>query len=114
MCIRDRVGRGDVESFCILMYDKLSTIGQKRMQIMRETNDGFKIAEADLELRGAGEILGTRQTGDIFFKIAELPRDASLLTQAKKDAKNIIDNDPGYGKELVRNWLSKAEGFSLA
>ena len=112
--LRGRVGRGDVESFCILMYDKLSTIGQKRMQIMRETNDGFKIAEADLELRGAGEILGTRQTGDIFFKIAELPRDASLLTQAKKDAKNIIDNDPGYGKELVRNWLSKAEDFSLA
>ncbi len=112
--LRGRVGSGDVESFCILMYDKLSTIGQKRMQIMRETNDGFKIAEADLELRGAGEILGTRQTGDIFFKIAELPRDASLLTQAKKDAKNIIDNDPGYGKELVRNWLSKAEDFSLA
>ena len=76
--------------------------------------DGVRIAEADLELRGAGEILGTRQTGDIFFKIAELPRDASLLTQAKKDAKNIIDNDPGYGKELVRNWLSKAEDFSLA
>jgi RecG-like helicase len=48
------------------------------------------------------------------FKIAELPRDASLLTQAKKDANNIIDNDPGYGKELVRNWLSKAEDFSLA
>ena len=102
--LRGRVGRGDVESFCILMYDKLSTIGQKRMQIMRETNDGFKIAEADLELRGA----------IIFFKIAELPRDASLLTQAKKDANNIIDNDPGYGKELVRNWLSKAEDFSLA
>jgi ATP-dependent DNA helicase RecG len=113
--LRGRVGRGSKPSYCILMYGKkLSHMSRQRMEIMRETNDGFKIAEKDLAIRGAGEILGTRQTGDIGFKIADLSADASLLPLAKQNAEEIIDNNPDLGQKIVNNWLPKGNEFSLA
>ena len=113
--LRGRVGRGSKPSYCILMYGKkLSHMSRQRMEIMRETNDGFKIAEKDLAIRGAGEILGTRQTGDIGFKIADLSTDASLLPLAKQNAEEIIDNNPAFGQKIVNNWLPKGNEFSLA
>ena len=89
-------------------------MSRQRMEIMRETNDGFKIAEKDLAIRGAGEILGTRQTGDIGFKIADLSTDASLLPLAKQNAEEIIENNPDLGQKIVNNWLPKGNEFSLA
>ena len=113
--LRGRVGRGSKPSYCILMYGKkLSHMSRQRMEIMRETNDGFKIAEKDLAIRGAGEILGTRQTGDIGFKIADLSTDASLLPLAKQNAEEIIDNNPDLGQKIVNNWLPRGNEFSLA
>ena len=113
--LRGRVGRGSKPSYCILMYGKkLSQLSRQRMEIMRETNDGFKIAEKDLAMRGAGEILGTRQTGDIGFKIADLSADASLLPLAKQNAEEIIENNPDYGQKIINNWLPKGNEFSLA
>lgn len=113
--LRGRVGRGSKPSYCILMYaKKLSQLSRQRMEIMRETNDGFKIAEKDLAMRGAGEILGTRQTGDIGFKIADLSADASLLPLAKQNAEEIIENNPDYGQKIINNWLPKGNEFSLA
>jgi ATP-dependent DNA helicase RecG len=78
--LRGRVGRGSEDSFCILMYQSpLSKTAGERLNILRETSDGFLIAEKDLELRGPGEMMGTKQTGQLQFKIANLERDATLL-----------------------------------
>jgi len=91
--LRGRVGRGADKSYCFLMYGKLTETAKERLSIMRETEDGFKIAEKDLELRGAGEILGTRQSGLPVFRLAELPVHAELLAAARDDAKLIMDKD---------------------
>src|SRR5262249_25664928 len=78
--LRGRVGRGSEKSSCVMMYQApLSPAARQRLDVMRETNDGFRIAEKDLELRGPGEVLGTRQTGQLALRIADLSRDASLL-----------------------------------
>lgn len=88
--LRGRVGRGSVPSSCVLVYEAgLSQRARERIAIMRETNDGFIIAEKDLELRGAGEMLGTRQTGAMHFKIADLMRDKYLLERAKDLADDV-------------------------
>src|SRR5690606_28065632 len=80
--LRGRVGRGAMASHCVLLYgEPLSQLSRARLRVMRETNDGFVIAEQDLLLRGAGEVLGTRQTGAMQFKIADLERDAVLLPE---------------------------------
>jgi ATP-dependent DNA helicase RecG len=103
--LRGRVGRGAEQSFCILMTgDKLSSEGKKRLQTMCETNDGFVIAEVDLEIRGPGDIMGTQQSGIIDLKIADLARDGGILTEARNQAIIILETDP----ELV-----KAEHFEL-
>jgi len=91
--LRGRVGRGNVASHCVLLYgEPLSQHGKTRLQAMRETNDGFRIAEIDLEIRGPGEVLGTRQTGDIEFKLADLQRDLHLLPDARSLAEKIIND----------------------
>ena len=93
--LRGRVGRGAEQSFCILMTgDKLSAEGKKRLQTMCETNDGFVIAEVDLEIRGPGDIMGTQQSGIIDLKIADLARDGGILTEARNQAIAILENDP--------------------
>ncbi len=93
--LRGRVGRGLKKSYCILLYGKkYGTIGQKRLGIMRESTDGFFIAEEDLKMRGAGELVGTRQSGLPEFKIADLAFDTDLLKIAHKNAQTILSRDP--------------------
>jgi ATP-dependent DNA helicase RecG len=98
--LRGRVGRGGNKSFCFLMYDeKLSVNAKERLKIMRETEDGFVIAEKDLELRGGGEILGTRQSGLPVFKVADLAAHKELLAAAHDDTKLILSKDPDLSGE---------------
>jgi len=111
--LRGRVGRGGKKSACVLMYQPpLSESGKQRMSILRETNDGFKIAEKDLELRGPGEVLGTRQTGLMQMRIADIVRDEHWFIEVKQAAKYIIKHHPEAVKPLVRRWLGKAERFA--
>jgi ATP-dependent DNA helicase RecG len=94
--LRGRVGRGPWRSYCILMTgDRPGDDGQRRIDAMVETSDGFRIAEADLELRGPGEFFGTRQSGLPEFRVADLLRDGALLEQARRDAQDIVARDPG-------------------
>ena len=94
--LRGRVGRGDQRSFCMLLHGtNLSETARARLALMRETNDGFRIAEEDLRLRGAGEILGTRQSGDQRFKLATAEQVEALLDAAHDDARLLMDRDGG-------------------
>jgi ATP-dependent DNA helicase RecG len=94
--LRGRVGRGADQSFCILVTSyKLSEVTRKRIDIMCETNDGFRIAEADLKLRGPGDLEGTQQSGLAFdLKIANIARDGQLVQMAREEAQRIIEDDP--------------------
>ena len=107
--LRGRVGRGDEASTCILLYKgPLGETGHARLSIMRETEDGFRIAEEDLKLRGEGEILGTRQSGTPGFRIASLEAHADLLEIARKDAAYLIERDPdltGERGQAIRTLL---------
>ncbi|ASJ76665.1 ATP-dependent DNA helicase RecG [Granulosicoccus antarcticus] len=106
--LRGRVGRGSAQSSCILLYQTpLSNNGRERLGIMRETNDGFIIAEKDLSLRGAGEVLGTRQTGLAEFRIAELGRDDDLLDDVSEIADLLLDAHPEAVQGLVRRWIGE-------
>ena len=103
--LRGRVGRGARESFCILMYKPpLSEHGKQRLAALRETNDGFKIAQIDLELRGPGEFLGTRQTGLIQFKIADLLRDKALIPEVMRVANEVLEKHPDKAEPIVERW----------
>lgn len=98
--LRGRVGRGGDKSFCFLMFDeRLSVAAKERLKIMRDTEDGFIIAEKDLELRGGGEILGTRQSGLPEFKLADLAAHGDLLAAARDDTKLILNKDPDLESE---------------
>jgi len=98
--LRGRVGRGAEKSYCILMTgEKLSNEGKKRLQTMVSTNDGFKVAEVDLEIRGPGDIMGTQQSGILNLKLADLARDGQLVTAARQSAKNILLDDPLLQKQ---------------
>lgn len=111
--LRGRVGRGAAASFCALLYKSpLSQNGQERLRIMRETSDGFMIAEKDLELRGPGELLGTKQTGDIGFRVAKLERDDHLLNQAHYAAQQILKDYPQNAEALLKRWLPEAPRYA--
>ena len=113
--LRGRVGRGSQSSHCVLLYSPpISGNGSARLKIMRETNDGFKIAEKDLELRGPGEVLGTRQTGDMQLHIADLQRDAHMLPQIKHLAENLLLNHPNLVDGLIARWLGQSEQYAQA
>ena len=106
--LRGRVGRGEAQSSCILLYQSpLSNTARQRLGIMRETNDGFVIAQKDLELRGAGEVLGTRQTGLAEFRIATLGRDDDLLDDVTDIADTLLTRDPLVVDALVRRWIGE-------
>jgi ATP-dependent DNA helicase RecG len=92
--LRGRVGRGDTQSFCILVSDGKSDDVMRRMDVMVATTDGFRIAEEDLELRGPGNIAGTEQSGSLDFKVADLLQDSKLLETARQAAMRIIEADP--------------------
>jgi len=104
--LRGRVGRGSAQSSCILLYQgPLSKTARQRIGIMRDTNDGFVIAERDLELRGAGEVLGTRQTGVAEFRIAELGRDDDLLDTVSDIADHLLMTNRNAVSGLIRRWI---------
>ncbi|GLO49088.1 ATP-dependent DNA helicase RecG [Pseudomonas putida] len=110
--LRGRVGRGSAASHCVLLYHPpLSQIGRERLGIMRETNDGFIIAEKDLELRGPGEMLGTRQTGLLQFKVADLMRDADLLPAVRDAAQALIARWPEHVSPLLDRWLRHGQQY---
>ncbi len=111
--LRGRVGRGAQASFCALLYKTpLSQNGQERLRILRESNDGFVIAEKDLELRGPGELLGTKQTGDLGFRVARLERDDHLLQQAHDVAQQILSHYPEHVAALLKRWLPEAPRYA--
>ncbi|WP_270832021.1 ATP-dependent DNA helicase RecG [Aeromonas sp. QDB03] len=113
--LRGRVGRGSVASHCVLLYHApLSKTAQSRLGVLRETNDGFLIAQRDLELRGPGELLGTRQTGLADLKIADLVRDQPLIPQVQKMARFLMDRHPNHVEPLIRRWLGLRDHYSNA
>lgn len=106
--LRGRVGRGSLKSHCVLLYQApLSETGKSRLQIMRETDDGFRIAEEDLKIRGPGEILGTRQTGGLQFRIADLRRDAQWIPLAQHWSAELVENDAQAVKALQDRWIGQ-------
>ena len=114
--LRGRVGRGTEKSYCILLTSKLNRDARERIKTMCETNDGFKIAEKDLELRGPGEIEGTRQSGALNFKLANLVSDKDILQLAKKEAENLLltDEDLSDGKNSnLKNYLLVQKGKTV-
>jgi len=109
--LRGRVGRGALKSYCALMFHSpLSKNGKERLTVMRESNDGFVIAEKDLELRGPGEVLGTRQTGLIDFKIADLQRDQEWLPEIKKMAPQVAE-DAILTERLIQRWIGNRRQY---
>lgn len=111
--LRGRVGRGTAESFCVLMYQHpLSSNASERLSTLRETQDGFKVAEKDLELRGPGELLGTRQTGLENMHVADLMRDRTLLPRVQKAADAILQDYPERSEQLIARWLSQKASFA--
>jgi ATP-dependent DNA helicase RecG len=107
--LRGRVGRGAAQSHCVLLYKPpLGGIARQRLAVLRETNDGFVVAQRDLELRGPGELLGTRQTGLPEYRIANLVRDAELMPQVQVTAENLQRKSPEVASTIVRRWLGDA------
>lgn len=113
--LRGRVGRGGVESHCVLMYTSpLSKTAQQRLGVLRESNDGFVIAQKDLEIRGPGELLGTKQTGLADMKIADLVRDAWLIPQVQKLAALLWEKHPANAHAIINRWLAYKEKYGNA
>jgi ATP-dependent DNA helicase RecG len=110
--LRGRVGRGQHASSCLLMYrSPLSPLARERLAVMRDTNDGFEVARRDLELRGPGELLGTRQTGLAQMRVADLSRDADLLPRVQIAAETLLREWPLHVAPLVRRWVGHAEQY---
>ncbi len=112
--LRGRVGRGEYESFCILIANAKSNITKKRMQIMTESNDGFFIAEQDLKLRGSGEIFGMRQSGEEGFLLADIYEDGNILRCARHEAYEILHSDSAESKKLIfetQKTLEKSKNY---
>ena len=104
--LRGRVGRGNVESHCVLLYHPpLGQTARERLAVLRDSNDGFVIARKDLELRGPGEVLGVRQTGEMQFRVADILRDHALLDDARAAADRILKDYPERVVPLVKRWL---------
>ena len=113
--LRGRVGRGSIASHCVLLYHApLSHTAQKRLGVLRDSNDGFVIAERDLEIRGPGEVLGTKQTGLAEFKIADLTRDKQTLNQVRPIAQQMLNQYPQYVDQLIQRWLGNKTNYAQA
>ncbi|VAW77217.1 ATP-dependent DNA helicase RecG [hydrothermal vent metagenome] len=113
--LRGRVGRGSAQSSCVLMYKApLSQTARQRLAVLRETNDGFEIARRDLELRGPGEVLGTRQTGMMQFRIADLLRDQALVPAVEQAAGWLLQHAPDNVAPIIRRWLGHATRYAQA
>jgi ATP-dependent DNA helicase RecG len=113
--LRGRVGRGSIESHCVLMYQSpLSKTANKRLAVLRHSTDGFYIAQQDLEIRGPGELLGTKQTGLADLKIADLIRDADLIPLVQNIANHLWEQYPANAQAIVNRWLGNKEHFGHA
>ncbi|MGF1721758.1 ATP-dependent DNA helicase RecG [Vibrio kyushuensis] len=113
--LRGRVGRGKVASHCVLLYHApLSKTAQKRLGVLRESNDGFVIAQRDLEIRGPGELLGTKQTGLADFKIADLVRDQHLIPDIQRMARHVHDQHPVNAAAIIERWLGERDFYAKA
>ncbi|MBJ3816030.1 ATP-dependent DNA helicase RecG [Shimwellia pseudoproteus] len=113
--LRGRVGRGAVASHCVLLYKSpLSKTAQLRLQVLRDSNDGFVIAQKDLEIRGPGELLGTRQTGNAEFKVADLLRDQAMIPEVQRIARHIHQRYPQQASALIERWMPETERYSNA
>jgi ATP-dependent DNA helicase RecG len=110
--LRGRVGRGSQESSCVLLYrGPLSQLARERLATLRDSNDGFEIARKDLELRGPGELLGTRQTGLAELRVADLIRDADLLPQVRSTAETLLRENEACVAPLAARWIGGAEQY---
>lgn len=115
--LRGRVGRGSTKSYCVLLYQTpLSETGTERLNVLRESTDGFVIAQKDLELRGPGELLGKRQTGNVGYYLADLIRDEQLFAIAQRLAKHIISNPTRKAdvSQLIQRWMPEASRYTNA
>ena len=113
--LRGRVGRGAVESQCVLMYQSpLSKTATQRLTVLRESNDGFYIAQRDLEIRGPGEFMGTRQTGMAELKIADLVRDAALIPKVQEIAYTLWEQYPSHAQAIINRWIGHKEQYGHA
>lgn len=113
--LRGRVGRGSTKSFCVLLYQTpLSETGIERLNVLRDSNDGFVIAQKDLQLRGPGELLGKRQTGNIGYYVSDLTRDENLLMIASHLAKRLINDDNRKAEvtQLIHRWMPEASKYT--
>ena len=111
--LRGRIGRGSKESFCLLLYHPpLGPISRQRLNVMRESQDGFVIAEEDLKIRGPGEIFGSRQSGELQFRLADILRDGHMLMDIRPLADQILKEDPLTAEALMQRWLVAPETFS--
>jgi len=113
--LRGRVGRGSVESHCVLMYQSpLTKVAAKRLAVLRESHDGFYIAQQDLEIRGPGELLGTKQTGLADLRIADLVRDAALIPQVQTLSVQLWEHHPANAQAIINRWLGDKEHYGHA
>ncbi|MDJ0761112.1 MAG: ATP-dependent DNA helicase RecG [Woeseiaceae bacterium] len=109
--LRGRVGRGAEQSHCVLMYKQpLGEMAKSRLSVLRQTNDGFLVAQRDLELRGPGELLGTRQTGLPDYRIADLSRDAELMPKVQRAANSLRDSKD-VSRAIIRRWIGQADRY---
>jgi ATP-dependent DNA helicase RecG len=103
--LRGRVGRGSLQSGCVLLYHPpLGQRGRERLTVLRDSNDGFEIARRDLELRGPGEVLGTRQTGEMQFRVADLVRDQDLIPLVNRVARRLCSEAPQRVASIIDCW----------
>lgn len=110
--LRGRVGRGAAQSHCVMLYKQpLGQLARNRLAVLRQTNDGFLVAQRDLELRGPGELLGTKQTGLPEYRIANLVRDAELMPLVQKSAETIQQRFPDASREIIRRWLGNEHQY---
>ena len=113
--LRGRIGRGSKESYCILLHkDKIQDISAQRLKVLVDSQDGFKIAEEDLVIRGPGEIMGAQQTGIVPMKYTNLVRDSQYLMETKKVAESICNEDPELANQLIERWISGSIAFADA
>ncbi len=104
--LRGRIGRGNKKSHCVLMYQApLGEVARQRLEIMRKTNDGFVIAREDLKIRGAGELLGSKQKGTVQFRLADYERDKPLFQMAQKVAAQLITEYPEICQQIINRWV---------
>jgi len=112
--LRGRVGRGSVASHCVLLYGtKLSAHARSRLHVLRETNDGFVVADRDLQLRGPGELLGTRQTGEMQYRVADMQRDEALLEQVNAMGLQLLTHQPAIAEKLIKRWIGDKQVYAL-